>query len=155
MKLSLSIMLLFWLSVSAAADQMKGMGLFAPAEVPWSEGPASLHKGAQMAVLEGDPAQEGPFTMRLRFPDGFVVSPHWHTQIEHVTVLAGTLHFGMGEKFDRAATRPMPAGAVGFWPVGMKHFAWAQGESVLQLHGQGPWTITYVDPKDDPRNATK
>ncbi len=56
--------------------------------------------------------------MRLRFPEGFEVSPHWHTQIEHVTVLAGTLHFGMGEKFDRAARRAMPAGSFGYWPVG-------------------------------------
>jgi len=70
-----------------------------------------------------------------------------------VTVLAGTLHFGMGEKFDRAATRAMPAGSFGYWPVGMKHFAWSQGETVLQLHGQGPWTITYVNPKDDPRKS--
>jgi len=156
MKTSLSISLFLLLTASAAAgQQMTGMGPFVPTDVPWSEGPASLQKGAQMAVLEGDPAREGPFTMRLRFPDGFEVAPHSHTQIEHVTVLAGTLHFGMGDTFDRAATRAMPAGSFGYWPVGMKHFAWSQGETVLQLHGQGPWTITYVNPKDDPRKAAK
>jgi hypothetical protein len=57
----------------------------------------------------------------------------------------------MGEKFDRAATRPMSAGSFGYWPIGMRHFAWAEGETVLQLHGRGPWTITYVTPSDDPR----
>jgi quercetin dioxygenase-like cupin family protein len=127
--------------------------LFSGTTVEWKDGPASLPRGAQMALLEGDPTQAGPFTMRLRFPDGFQIPPHWHTQMEHATVLAGTIHLGMGERFDRAATRPLPAGSFGFWPAGTRHFAWAEGETVLQLHGQGPWTVTYVDPADDPRNA--
>ena len=144
-----------WLASGVAADHHEkpagDMGLFPPAEIKWEAGPPSLQKGAQMAVLEGDPAKEGMFTMRLRFPDGFVVNPHYHSQIEHVTVIAGTLHFGMGEKFDRAKTRPMPTGSFGFWPIGMRHFAYAEGETVLQLHGKGPWTITYVNSADDPR----
>ena len=151
---SLSSALALWLAFGIAADPAKpmgDMGLFPAAEIQWGEGPPSLAKGASMMVLEGDPAKEGMFTMRLRFPDGFVVNPHYHSQIEHVTVIAGTLHFGMGEKFDRASTRPMPAGSFGFWPIGMRHFAYTEGETVLQLHGRGPWTITYVNPADDPR----
>jgi hypothetical protein len=152
---SLSIALALSLAAVAAADHhekpMGDMGLFSAAQMQWGEGPPSLQKGAAMAVLEGDSAKEGMFTMRLRFPDGFEVKPHYHSQIEHVTVISGTLHFGMGDKFDRAKTRPMPAGSFGFWPIGMKHFAYAEGETVLQLHGRGPWTITYVDPTDDPR----
>ena len=140
----------------AGGGQTSGdMGLFVPADVKWLEGPASLQKGAKMVILEGDPTKEGPFTMRLWFPDGFVVAPHSHTQVEHVTVLSGVLNFGMGEKFDRGATRAMPAGSFGFWPVGMRHFAWAKGETVLQLHGRGPWTVTYVNPADDPRQQKK
>ncbi len=131
------------------------MGFFPAQAIRWKDGPPSLRKGAAMAVLEGDPAREGVFTMRLRLPDGFEVAPHWHTQIEHVTIISGTLNFGMGEKFDRAATREMPAGSFGYWPVGMRHFAWAEGETVLQLHGRGPWTITYVNPADDPRKRGK
>jgi hypothetical protein len=131
------------------------MGLFTPTDIKWEQGPATLQKGAKMLVLEGDPTREGPFTMRLWFPDGFVVSPHWHTQVEHVTILSGVLNFGMGDKFDRGATREMPAGSFGYWPVGMRHFAWAKGETVLQLHGRGPWTVTYVNPADDPRRQGK
>ena len=164
MKILLSVTL-FLLTVAVAVgqsavgtgnSQMKDkMGLFTPAEIQWKEGPASLPKGAKMMILEGDPTQEGLFTMRLWFPDGFKVFPHWHTQVEHVTVISGVLNFGMGERFDRAATREMPAGSFGYWPVGMRHFAWAKGETVLQLHGKGPWTITYVNPADDPRNQRK
>ena len=129
------------------------MNLFTTADMKWGAGPPSLAPGASMVVLEGDPAKAGPFTMRLRFPDGYVVKPHYHSQIEHVTVIAGTLHFGMGEKAERARTRAMTAGSFGYWPIGMKHFAFAEGETTLQLHGTGPWTITYVNPADDPRGA--
>ena len=160
MKLLLSVTLVL-LTVSAANGQSAdrhspgSMGLFVPAEVKWVEGPASLQKGAKMSILEGDPTQEGPFTMRLWFPDGFVVAPHWHTQVEHVTVIKGVLNFGMGEKFDRGATRAMPAGSCGVWPGGVKHIAGTEGETVLQLHGRGPWPITYVNPADDPRQQKK
>ncbi len=156
---------LFTLTVSAASAQDAGdtassqgrgqMRLFPATDVQWKDGPASLAKGAKMAVLEGDPSQPGVFTMRLRFPDGFQVLPHWHGQVEHVTVIAGMLNLGMGERFDRAATRRMSTGSFGYWPAGTRHFAWAEGETVLQLHGQGPWTITYVNPADDPRNPRK
>lgn len=140
-------------AATAAVAQAPTMALVPAAEMHWKEGPASLPRGAQMIVLEGDPSQPGPFTLRFMFPDGFRVLPHWHTQTEHATVLAGVLHLGMGERFDGTATRPLPAGSFGYWPAGTRHFAWAEGETILQLHGQGPWTLTYVNPADDPRGA--
>jgi hypothetical protein len=139
---------LFVVTASAASAQSAGdtassqgrgeMRLVPATAVQWQDGPASLAKGAKMAMLEGDAAQPGVFTMRLRFPDGFQVLPHWHTQVEHMTVIAGVLNLGMGERFDRTATRKMPAGSFGYWPAGTRHFAWAEGETILQLHGQGP-----------------
>jgi uncharacterized protein DUF4437 len=131
------------------------MGIFPPAKVQWKDGPASLAAGAKVAVLEGDPAKEGFFTMRLWLPDGFKIAPHWHPKVEHVTVISGTFNLGMGERFDQSATREMPAETFGFWAAGMRHFAWAKGETVIQLHGTGPWMITYVNPLDDPRNTKK
>jgi hypothetical protein len=139
----------------AAAHSAGEMGFYAPAEVTWKDGPGSLPAGAKFAVLEGDPAKEGPFVMRLWLPDGFRIPPHWHPKVERVTVISGTFNLGMGEKFDQSATREMTAGTFGFWPAGMRHFAWAKGETVLQLHGTGPWAVTYVNPADDPRNARK
>ncbi|HEV8356865.1 MAG TPA: cupin domain-containing protein [Gemmatimonadales bacterium] len=127
------------------------MTLYSSDEIQWKDGPPTLPKGAKMAVLEGDPSQPGMFTLRFKFPDGFRVGPHWHTQTEHATVLAGVLHLGMGERFDRAAARALPAGSFGYWPAGTRHYAWAEGETILQLHGQGPWTVSYVNPADDPR----
>jgi quercetin dioxygenase-like cupin family protein len=133
-------------------QQPKDHGLFTPDAVQWQPGPPSLAPGAQSAVLEGDPTKEGIFTMRLRFPDGFQVKPHWHPAVERVTVLAGTLNLGKGETFDPGKTKPLTAGSFVFMPPKMQHFAWAKGDTILQLTGQGPWTINYVNPADDPRN---
>jgi hypothetical protein len=32
------------------------------------------------------------------------------------------------------------------------HFGWTAEETIVQLHGVGPWGVTYVNPADDPRN---
>ena len=67
--------------------------------------------GAKWAVLEGDPTQAGPFTFRVKVPGGFKMPPHTHPNIEHVTVLSGAFHFGMGEQLDEAKVKAMPAGS--------------------------------------------
>jgi hypothetical protein len=130
-------------------------GLFTPGEIKWMDAPSTLPAGAKLAVLEGNPSEEGFFTMRLWMPDGYKIPPHWHSGVEHVTVISGTFNLGMGDKFDEKAGTVMPAGTFGFLSPQMKHFAWTSGETVIQLHGVGPWTITYVNPSDDPRNMGK
>jgi Domain of unknown function (DUF4437) len=139
----------------SASKEAGKFELYPADKVPWQDGPPSLPKGAKIAVLEGDPAKEGPFVFRLKLPDGYRVPPHTHPKTERVTVLSGTFHIRMGGRFDETATKPMPAGAYGHWPAGMKHFVWAEGETVLQFHGMGPWSIQYVNPEDDPRNRKK
>ncbi len=130
---------------------MEGFKLFPADGFQWQDGPPSLPRGAKMAVLEGDPNKEGPFVFRLQIPDGYRVAPHTHPKVERITVISGTFNVGMGDKFDEKATKPMPAGTYGYWPAGMKHFVWAKGETVLQFHGSGPWSIEYVNKADDPR----
>jgi quercetin dioxygenase-like cupin family protein len=129
--------------------------IFLPDKIKWQEGPPSLPKGAMIAVLEGDLTKDGPFTFRTKIPDGYRVPPHSHPKTEHLTVISGTFYIGMGDKFDEKAGKLMPAGSFGYWPAGMKHFAWAKGETVVQVHADGPWSIQYVNPEDDPRNQKK
>jgi quercetin dioxygenase-like cupin family protein len=126
--------------------------LFPADNIKWRDGPASLPSGAMIAVLEGDPTQEGPFVFRVKLPDGYRIPPHTHPKTERVTVISGTFNIGMGDKFDEKAGKAMTAGTFGYWPAGMKHFVWTKGETVLQFHGTGPWTIQYLHPEDDPRN---
>lgn len=70
-------LLLFTLPIAAAGQVKSPMALFPGTELEWKDGPPALPKGAKMAVLEGDPTQPGMFTIRLRFPAGFEVFPHW------------------------------------------------------------------------------
>ena len=135
---------------------MKDLNLYVPDEIKWVDGPPSLPPGAKAAVLEGDPTKEGPFVLRLKFPDGYKIPPHTHPKPERVTVMSGTLHIAMGDKAEKGAKfTTMPAGSFGTWPAGMKHYARVTGETILQLHGVGPWGMEYVNPGDDPRNAKK
>jgi hypothetical protein len=132
-----------------------GPSIHRPETLVWTDAPASLPPGAKVVVLEGDPTREGPFVMRMKFPDGYRVLPHTHPKPERVTVLAGTLHIGMGATFDGAKCEAMRVTTYGTWPAGMKHFGWFQGETIIQLHGDGPWAVEYVNPADDPRNAKR
>ncbi|HYE95756.1 MAG TPA: cupin domain-containing protein [Rubricoccaceae bacterium] len=125
-----------------------------PADVRWSPGPPSLPPGARAMAVEGNPAEAGPFTLRLWFPAGYRIAPHSHPAVEHITVISGTFYMGLGETFDRAAMRALPAGSFAMMNTGTRHFARTDEETVVQLHGMGPWGITYVNPADDPRNAT-
>jgi hypothetical protein len=135
----------------ADPHETEGIQLFPAADMKWQDGPPSLPKGAQIAVLEGNPSKEGPFVFRLKLPDGYRVPPHIHPKTERITVICGMFNVGMGDKFDRKATKAMIAGTYGYWPAGMKHFVWSKGETILQFHGMGPWSIVYVNPDDDPR----
>ena len=121
-----------------------------PAKLNWTAVP-SLPPGAQLAVIEGPMNEAGPFTVRLKFPANYRIPPHWHPAIERVTVLSGTFHMGAGEKFDLAAGHALTPGSIAIMPAKSPHFAWTTGETIVQLHGTGPWGVTYLNPADDPR----
>ena len=142
-------------AVAQAEKEMAKPSIYSTADVAWKDGPASLPSGAKLAVLEGDPTKEGSFTMRVLLPDGYKIPPHTHPKVEHVTVITGTFHLGMGETFDQSAGQTLPAGAFMSLPAGVKHFVWTTGETVVQLNGIGPSGINYLNPADDPRNAKK
>jgi len=65
----------------------------------------------------------------------------------------GTFHIGMGEKFSACMAQIMTAGTYGCGPDGPKHFVWAEGGTVLQFHGSGPWSVEYVNSADGPRKS--
>lgn len=126
--------------------------LLSPDQIKWGPAPPSLPAGAQLAVPEGNPMKAGaPFTIRAKFPDGYKVPPHWHPTDEKVTVLQGSFGMGLGEKFDPAAGHEMPTGSFALMPKGVRHYAWAIGETVVQVSGTGPFEVNYVNPADDPR----
>lgn len=144
--------LFFALATFAAAGwaQHAQHQLVTPAELKWSDVP-SLPPGAKLAVIEGPMNQAVPFTVRLKFPHNYRIPPHTHPAIERVTVLSGTFHMGTGETFDLQKGHALQAGGIAIMQPKTPHFAWTSGETVVQLHGTGPWGVTYINPSDDPR----
>jgi hypothetical protein len=158
-----SVLILLAASYSEAQEMNNKMNehpdhiLKVPQELKWIDGPASLPKGAKVTVLEGDLSQPGPFTFRAKLPANYKILPHFHPNIEHITVLSGAFHMGLGDIFDESKATELPAGGFGVMEKGIHHFAFTKGETEIQVHSIGPWGITYVNPSDDPRNqqATK
>ena len=122
-----------------------------PGTIAWQPAPPSLEAGAQVSILEGDPSEPGIFTMRIKMPDGFAIAPHTHPEVERVTVVSGTFLLGEGATLDRASAGRYEPGSYLSMPVGMRHYAIAEGETVIQLTSNGPWQIEYVKAEDDPR----
>jgi hypothetical protein len=139
------------LACAAAAAEPGHHVIVEPAALKWAPVP-SLPPGAQAVVLEGPINEAGPFTMRLKFPADYRIPAHWHPAVERVTVLSGTFHIGGGETFDTARGRAIPAGGMVIMPAKSPHYAWTSGETIVQLHGTGPWGITYLNPAEDPRS---
>lgn len=136
---------------AAAAASQVGPVLVAPTEVKWSAGPPSMSPGAQIAVISGDLKNPAPFTFRLKLPPNYQIAPHTHPAIEHVTVISGTLYMGPGDTPDRTRAKALTPGSLAVFPAGHSMFAWTDGETVIQVHGVGPWGIEYLDAADDPR----
>ncbi|HEY0514744.1 MAG TPA: cupin domain-containing protein [Thermoanaerobaculia bacterium] len=122
-------------------------------QVKWGPAPPVFNKGAQFAVLSGDPGKDGPYVVRLKMPAGYKVAPHWHPTDEQITVISGTFSLGMGDTFDPKATKALTPGGYGLMPAEMHHFAWTKNGATVQVHGMGPFAIHYVNPADDPSKA--
>lgn len=123
------------------------------AAVKWGPAPDFFPKGARFVVMQGDPTKSGEYTVRLRLPNGYRLAPHFHPTDEHVTVLSGTFVVGMGDTVSMKGAQRLTAGGFITAPANAHHWARAQGATVLQVHGEGPFQITYVKDSDDPRNA--
>ena len=137
------------------ADTIEGHTSVSPQDIKWGPAPAVLPPGAEAAVLFGDPSKEGYFVLRLKFPGGYSVAPHTHPVDEVITVISGRFRMGMGETADPRKAQPLPAGSFFALPPGMAHYVFIDGETVIQISTVGPWGLTYINPKDDPRQQTQ
>jgi quercetin dioxygenase-like cupin family protein len=148
MKTKIIFFSICFLSVLSAYAQDKM--IFKPSDIVWMDAPPSLPAGTRLAVLEGDPSKDGFFTMRLKLAPGFKIAPHWHPATEHVTVISGVFNLGFGDKFEDSKGTAMTSGSISIMPAKHHHYAWANEETVIQLHGVGPWQIYYINPEDEP-----
>ena len=123
-----------------------------PDKLTWKDNP-NLPKGSQVAVLVGDSTKAGGVVvMRVKFPPNYRVPPHTHPYAEVVTVISGSVGFGMGEKFDDKKGEMVKAGALNALPAKHAHYVWTGNEgAILQIQFIGPGGINYINPADDPR----
>jgi len=143
-------------AICASVAFAQSAHLVVPAsKVQWGPAPPFLPAGAEIAVLEGNPAEKGPITLRLKFPANYNIAAHWHSMTERVTVLSGTFNVGMGDKLDKQASQALEPGGFVSLPANMRHFAWTTTPTVVQINLEGPFDIFYVNAADDPRKAPK
>jgi hypothetical protein len=123
------------------------------AKLAWGPAPPALPAGSKLAVLKGDLSREEAFVIRAWVPAGYKVGPHWHPTTENLTILSGTVGLGMGDTFDKTKLVMLGAGGFASMPGVTNHFFWAETEATFQVHGTGPFQLTYLNPADDPRKA--
>jgi mannose-6-phosphate isomerase-like protein (cupin superfamily) len=122
-------------------------------EMKWGEAPPDLPKGAKMVVLYGDPSKAGLFTLRGKFPAGYKVPPHWHSNAELLTIISGTVIMHMGDTMTAEPHR-LTVGGFHSMPAKMHHALEAKTETVLQVSGEGPFDIHYLNEADNPTSKT-
>lgn len=154
MKIKWKSLLVFFSTLLMGAQicwaDTSGHIMMTPQDLNWTD-VGSLPPGARLAVIEGPLTEAVPFVIRLKMPANYSIPAHWHPAIEHVTVISGTFYMGVGDKLDAARAKPLSTGSVAIMQPGTRHFALTKEETIVQVHGVGPWAINYVNPEDDPR----
>ncbi|HEX6306854.1 MAG TPA: cupin domain-containing protein [Longimicrobiales bacterium] len=136
---------------AAGAETMK---VTSAAELQWSPiQPEGFAAGMEIAVIHGDPAAaDQPYTIRLRFKDGYRFPAHYHPNAENLTVLRGTFLLRMGDTSSEDLEAYGPGDFLHL-PAEQPHFGGARGETEVQLHGIGPFEIMLARPvPSSPRN---
>jgi len=114
---------------------------------------AAFPAGVRLAVVVGEPAQRGPYVIRVKVPHGVKLMPHKHPEDRVYTVISGVFYIGIGDEFDTEKLNAYPPGAVIILPGNTPHFHWAKsGDYITQVTAIGPLGLEYVRSDDDPRN---
>jgi quercetin dioxygenase-like cupin family protein len=131
-----------------------GQDLFKSAlseDTDWKPFPA-FPPSVRLAIIVGHPSEAGPYTIRVRVPQGVKLMPHRHPEDRVYTVMSGVFYIGLGDRFDPDKLVAYPPGSVIVLPGNTPHFHWAKSsEYITQVNAIGPLGIEYVNAKDDPR----
>ena len=144
-------MRLLLLALAALAAAAPGQAQINPDQLEWGPPPEGLPEGALFAVLSGDPSKPGLYTIRLRLPPGYKILPHRHTGEELVTVIAGEVALGRGRSYSERKATKLTLGGYSAEPANTDHYAFSKAGGEIQITGTGPFSITYVRNRDDPR----
>jgi quercetin dioxygenase-like cupin family protein len=125
-----------------------------PDEIEWGPAPPAFERGAEVAILEGDPSVEGEvYTLRLRMPADYSIAPHTHPLPERAVVLSGTMYLGHDTEMNKESAERIEKGTYLTIPPEMVHYviSGSEGETILHITSVGPLELNYVNEEDDPR----
>jgi quercetin dioxygenase-like cupin family protein len=146
----MSLSFLIGTPMTGMTKDMPDHMMMTPADLKWVDAKA-LPPGAKVAVIQGPLNEAVPFVMRVKFPANYKVPSHTHPTGETLTVLSGQFNLGFGDKLDESKTHPLKPGSVAMMQPTANHFATTKEETIIQLHGMGPFAVIYANPADDPR----
>lgn len=150
------MIVLFPVGSATAQEAPTELRVIQPADLEWQPAPPSLEPGAVGAVLSGDPSQSAPFTLRIRLPANYRIAPHHHSVSERLTVISGTLCFATaGAEATTSDSTCIGPGTFRLMPAGMVHSDWTTEPVEFQIDAFGPFDITYVNPREDPREGNQ
>jgi len=113
-------------------------------EVEWGEAGPAIPAAQYVALLFGRPDVPRPYILQAKALKGSAAAPHWHTTDIHITVIEGTLVFGVGDSYDETKAQKLGPGSYVLVPAGIRHYETFPGDTVYQLQGNGPLRTFYV-----------
>lgn len=128
---------------ACAADLPPSVVATTPDEMTWATTGLAL-PGMTSTYLVGSPDKPGECVLRLRFPAGYTLQPHWHPHARTVTVLRGVWQTGYGTVYDAAALKSLPAGSFYTEPSNLPHFTHAETDVELQVTDTCPGERVFV-----------
>jgi hypothetical protein len=136
--------------MSAASKPPASHVIVTPDQLVWKP----LMPGSEVAVVSGDPDKKGGvYVLRIRTKGELKVPPHWHVTEEHITVLEGSFWMAHGEQFDATKLKELKAGAHSIMPAEFRHFGLHGAGNVIEVFGEAPFDVNFVNPEDDPNRA--
>ena len=118
--------------------------------IRWGPAPPSFPAGAKAALLQGNPAASGPFVIRLQLPAKYKIAFHSYAKPQDVTVMSGTLFVASTETFDKKKAFSIKPGDFYHLPGQASQFLFTKDETVIEIHGDGPYELKYSTASDDP-----
>ena len=108
---------------------------------------SKLAMDKRFETVSGDPAKPGaPFVIRIHAEAGYIIMSHRHPVDENIVVVKGSWALGMGDRFNRDNLEPMEVGDYAFVSMKMAHFALSKTDTIIQVHGIGPFKTQWVVP---------
>ena len=135
---------------AAAFTKTEGQLLVRAKSIKWSQAPSGLPQGAKVALLQGNPTAPGRFVIRVQLPADYKIPFHSHANAMDVTVVSGTLYVASTATFDKKKAFAINPGDFYHLPANASQFSFTKGATVLEIHGEGPYTMKYANAADDP-----